>query len=69
MRGVVPMKKDKKTVALSLNEICILCSAKLVRDHGLDKNFGFLLNNKKIESLSIPDNIPQVVHVQVDLDE
>jgi hypothetical protein len=65
---MVPMKKYKKTVALPLNEIRILRGAKLVRDHGLDENFRFLLNNKKIKSLSIPDNIPQVVYVQVGLD-
>lgn len=62
------MKKYKKAVALSLNEICILCGAKLVRDHGLNEKFCFLLNYKKVKGFCIPDNIPQVVYVQVDLD-
>lgn len=67
MTGMVPMKKYEKAVSLPLDEICILCCAKLVRDHGLNEDLCLFLDYKKLKGFCIPDDIPQVVYVQINL--
>jgi hypothetical protein len=65
---MVPVQKYEKTVALPMNKVCVLCSAELVSDRRLDENFRFFLNYKKVKGFGVPDHIPQVMYVQVDLD-
>lgn len=60
------MEKNEKTIAFPADEISVLRRLKLIRHYSLYEKLCLILDNKVIESLSIPNDISQEVNIQVD---